>query len=95
MYPGTMPINDAARRPAEGSFISQVKLGKVVKQGISACMYGPLQISGERRQRAESRCKHHADIADIDWKMKCMQDIVDNATGRHKPRVDSASDDTP
>ena len=46
-------------------------------------------------QGTESWSKHHADIANVNWKVEGVKDVVYDTAGSHKSGVDSATNDTP
>jgi len=52
-----------------------------------------LHVSGPGGKGAEARSEHNADIAYVNGEAKGMQDVVDDATGRHKARINRSADD--
>ena len=80
----------AERRPAAGSFISQVKL-----EGLSTTMHRSWQFDLPVRcpcgEGTKPRCKEHTDISDVDGQMEEVQNVVNNTARGHYSWIDGAS----
>ena len=93
MYPGAMPMNAAASKPALSSFISFVNLVLMsAKAAWSERLHA--HIGGPGSECTEARREEDTNVPDIDREVECMENVVDDAAGHHQARVDSASYNT-
>lgn len=90
MYPGTIPMNAAASRLADGDAISDVKLE--MSPSHRDRLRVDSQVGRDRCQSGKGGSEHYTDISNIHRHVDHSQEAPNETGCDHQTRVDGSSD---